>query len=96
MVECIAMTDLRDEELTQKIRLLDVFGIGPLMIYAGAKAKSELSTPVRAGLIVAGVATIGYNGMNYLANEEDAARRRLNEEDRLNERLTSLVGDVES
>ena len=83
-------------EKAQLIRILDVVGIGPLMIYAGAKAKSELSTPVRAALIVTGVATIGYNGMNYILNEEEKARARIDEEDRINEQLDSLVGDVES
>ena len=83
-------------EKAQLIRILDVVGIGPLMIYAGTKAKSELSPTVRAALIVTGVATIGYNGMNYILNEEEKARARIDEEERLNTQLNSLVGDVES
>ena len=77
-------------EKTQLIRLLDVFGIGPLMIYAGYKADEQLSKTVRAALIVTGVATIGYNGRNFLLNEEE---KRLRESEDLDKRLESLVGE---
>lgn len=86
---------MNEHEKTQLIRLIDVVGIGPLMIWAGAKAKSDLSTPVRAALIITGVATIGYNGMNYLANEEESMRRRLREEEELDAKLEAMVGDLE-
>ena len=62
--------DLQDEELTQKIRLLDVFGIGPLMIYAGMKTEDELPSIARGALVLLGLTTIGYNGMNYLSVRE--------------------------
>lgn len=67
--------DLRDEDLAQWIRLLDVFGIGPLMIYAGVKSEEELPRWVRGALVLFGITTIGYNGMNYLSvrEERDAA-----------------------
>ena len=65
--------DLRDEQTAQYIRLLDVFGIGPLMIYAGVKA--DLPGWARGSLILFGVTTIGYNGMNYLAVEEERKER---------------------
>jgi hypothetical protein len=55
---------------TQVIRLLDVFGIGPLMIYAGMKCEDELPKWARFALVASGVATIGYNGMNYLEQEQ--------------------------
>lgn len=58
--------DLEDEDLTQKIRLLDIFGIGPLMIYAGMKAE-DLPGWVRASLVLFGGTTIAYNGANYLS-----------------------------
>jgi hypothetical protein len=58
--------DLRDEETAQYIRLLDVFVIGPLMIYAGLKADS-LPKWAKMALIVFGVSTIGYNANNYLS-----------------------------
>ena len=62
--------DLQDEELTQKIRLFDVFGIGPLMIYAGMKTEDELPAVARGALVLLGLTTIGYNGMNYLSVRE--------------------------
>jgi len=50
----------------QDIRLIDVFIIGPFLIYVGMK--KELSLPVRLALIGFGAATIIYNGNNYLKN----------------------------
>jgi hypothetical protein len=50
----------------QDIRLIDVFIIGPLLIYVGMK--KELSLPVRVALLGFGAATIIYNGNNYLKN----------------------------
>ncbi len=61
--------NLEDEDLKQKIRLLDIFGIGPLMIYAGMKAE-ELPSWARAGLVLFGGTTILYNGSNYLSISE--------------------------
>lgn len=51
----------------QYIRLLDVFFIGPLMIYA-ASAKVP-SASVKNMLLLLGVATIVYNGRNYLLEQ---------------------------
>jgi len=51
----------------QKIRLIDIFVLAPFMVYAGA-VKSNLPVPVRAGLVVSGVATFIYNGNNYIKN----------------------------
>lgn len=65
--------DLRDEDTAQLIRLLDVFGIGPLMIYAGIKG--DLPGWARGALIFFGVTTIGYNATNYLAIEEERRTR---------------------
>jgi len=66
--------DLEDEDLTQKVRLLDIFGIGPLMIYAGVKAE-DLPGWVRAGLVLFGGTTIAYNGANYLSVSDRAKER---------------------
>lgn len=55
-------------EKAQGIRLLDVFAIGPAMIYAGARLKSS---PNMANLLVlAGIGTILYNGANYVRIEQ--------------------------
>jgi len=53
---------------SQNIRLLDVFFIGPFMMYIGYKAKgiTDLEKYMLYGL---GIATIYYNGKNYLDNE---------------------------
>lgn len=61
--------DLEDEDLTQTIRLLDIFGVGPLMIYAGMKAE-EIPGWVRAALVLFGGTTIVYNGANYISASE--------------------------
>ena len=63
------------------------------MIYAGMRAKSDLSKNVRIALIATGVATIGYNGNNFLLNEQERrSRKRRSIENQLN----GIVGDVES
>jgi len=50
---------------SQNVRLADVFLIGPLMIWGGAKTTSKNPVPGLA-LLVFGLATIAYNGSNYL------------------------------
>ena len=59
---------MRESELlqgkSQAVRLLDVFVLGPGMIYA-----SKFKGPpdwIRFALLVTGIATIIYNGRNYL------------------------------
>jgi hypothetical protein len=53
---------------TQQIRLLDVFFIGPVMIYAGGQGRHK--DWLNIALIGIGVATIIYNGNNYLKNKD--------------------------
>ncbi len=55
-------------EKSQFVRVLDVVAIGPLIIAAGRR--STVSPNMRALLMVTGVATILYNGANFLANEK--------------------------
>ena len=62
---------MRSHELkAQPIRLLDVFFVGPLMVYGGRKvARTE---PVAGNmLMLLGALTIWYNGKNYLRIEEE-------------------------
>jgi hypothetical protein len=54
---------------SQLIRLVDVFLIAPICIYAGVKA-SQLPQFIRTSLIIIGVATFYYNGKNYLINKK--------------------------
>ena len=53
---------------SQIVRLWDVFGLGPAMIYIGYTAK--LDTWQKWLLLGAGYGTIYYNGKNYLKNRE--------------------------
>lgn len=50
----------------QQVRLLDVFLVAPFCFYVATY--KTLPTPVRAGLVVLGAATLIYNGNNYLKN----------------------------
>ncbi|MAH47946.1 hypothetical protein CMI37_19145 [Candidatus Pacearchaeota archaeon] len=52
---------------TQRVRLLDVFLIGPLMVYGAAKMPRG---PAAAVLAFFGVSTVLYNARNYLLVEE--------------------------
>lgn len=49
----------------QSIRLLDVFVIGPLMVYGGWKGDT-LHPAVKIGLMGFGASTIIFNGMNWI------------------------------
>lgn len=51
---------------TQTVRLLDVFVIGPVMLWAGAQ-RGKLSDPMKFALIAIGIGTIVFNGANWLA-----------------------------
>lgn len=47
---------------TQDVRLVDVFILGPFMIYAGTQLENEW---LKTGMIVAGAMTIAYNWQNW-------------------------------
>lgn len=69
------MLSMRDLDV-QKIRILDVVLIGPLMIWGGVQAmrKSDTKSGEVAGAVLAalGFATIFYNGSNYLDAHESS------------------------
>lgn len=50
---------------TQIVRILDVFALGPLLIFAGGR-RSGLSAPVRGTLVFSGITTILWNGINLI------------------------------
>jgi len=52
---------------TQNVRLIDVFIIGPLLIYTSTF--KTLPSYLRVALLLIGVATIIYNGNNYIKNK---------------------------
>lgn len=55
---------------TQNVRLLDVFVLGPLLLYAGLQRR-PLPRWLNVALVVSGVLTILYNGNNYLLNRKE-------------------------
>lgn len=63
----IALDFIVEVQKSQITRLVDVFAIGPIMIYAGSY--KALPAFIRFALIVIGVSTIYYNGKNFIANE---------------------------
>jgi hypothetical protein len=60
---------INEFQKSQAIRLIDVFVIAPICVYAGIKAKG-LPTIIKYSLIFIGVATFYYNGKNYLINKK--------------------------
>jgi hypothetical protein len=58
---------------SQRIRLLDVFVIAPILVYAGTH--KSLPKWLRLSLYGIGVATAYYNGKNYLKNKETLSNR---------------------
>lgn len=52
----------------QQVRLIDVFVVAPFCFYVASQ--KTLSTPVRVGLFFLGLATLIYNGNNYLINRK--------------------------
>ena len=53
---------------SQLVRLIDVFLLGPFMIWFGVIA-TGVSNIFKAIMIFFGIATVIYNGWNYLVNE---------------------------
>lgn len=52
----------------QQVRLLDVFVVAPFLFYVGSQ--KTLSKEIRISLMGLGVATLLYNGINYLKNNQ--------------------------
>ncbi len=52
------------------LRLLDVYAFGPVMIWAGSKRNIDISGFARLVLVLGGIGTIYYNGVNYLRNDK--------------------------
>jgi hypothetical protein len=50
----------------QPVRLLDVVFVGPLIVYAGVQGNFD--RVIKWALIGVGLATIYYNGVNYIKN----------------------------
>ena len=65
--------DVGEEIKTQQVRLLDVFVVGPLMVWGG-HALSQRNGFAGMALSLLGIGTVLYNGRNY-----HRIRRRLRE-----------------
>ena len=52
---------------TQTVRLIDVFVLGPFMIWTGLQLKNEYA---KTAMIVAGSLTMSYNWQNYRMYEK--------------------------
>lgn len=63
-----SQTTIEELSKSQTIRLIDVFFIAPVCIYAGTQ--KSLPQWLRISLIGIGAATAYYNGKNYLANKK--------------------------
>ena len=57
---------LSTPQQVQTIRLIDVFVIAPIVIYAGYKTNDKF---LKLSLYVIGIATLVYNGTNYIENK---------------------------
>lgn len=55
-------------KLFQFVRLIDVFILAPVMINVALKAKG-ISKFEKNFLLISGIATAVFNGVNYLSNE---------------------------
>lgn len=63
---------MNEIQKSQAVRLLDVFAVGPLMIWSAQYAPKEL----REVMVILGLGTIVYNGANWIANrlQQDQGR----------------------
>ena len=53
---------------SQPVRLVDIFLLGPFMIWFGLIA-TGVSVTFKVIMVISGIATVIYNGRNYLVNE---------------------------
>ena len=53
---------------SQPVRLVDVFLLGPFMIWFGLIA-TGVSVTFKVIMVISGIATVIYNGRNYLVNK---------------------------
>lgn len=60
---------------SQSVRLVDVFVLGPFMLWAGSQTRG-LPEWARAALLVGGLATVLYNAQNYLEVERGGGECR--------------------
>ena len=69
MIREEANSTVKEVQKSQGIRLIDVFFIAPFLLYASSK--SQLTRLDKNVLFALGIATLYYNGVNYLKNKEN-------------------------
>jgi hypothetical protein len=65
----VGTTTTSEYRKSQKVRLIDVFVIAPILIYAGVR--KETPNWLRGSLIAIGAATMYYNAKNYRVNKKN-------------------------
>lgn len=61
---------INEFQKSQAVRLVDVFVIAPICVYAGVKYYNTMPKWLSISLITIGVATAVYNGNNFLINHK--------------------------
>lgn len=56
---------MTEKEKSQRIRLVDMFLLGPFMIWFGIQAQA-VPDLAKGVMVISGIATVIYNGRNYL------------------------------
>jgi hypothetical protein len=79
-VALIEESEIRTETVeefqkSQSVRLIDVFVIAPICVYAGVKYFKVMPKWLSLSLISIGVATAVYNGKNYLINKNNQNKK---------------------
>lgn len=60
----------------QPVRLIDVFVLGPFLIWAGINGRS-LPMWARDGLVISGALTSIFNGLNWLEIEREESQNAI-------------------
>jgi len=66
-----------NEMKTQDVRLIDVFVLGPFMIWAAFQLRDDWA---KVAMIAAGGATMSYNWRNYQIKQRQLAQGAINNE----------------
>lgn len=61
-----------DSQIVQFVRIIDVFVLGPLLIWTAATQK--MHPVLRATLLISGVSTIVFNAANFLEVRDKLAK----------------------
>lgn len=68
-----SMSEMDSLAKAQKVRLFDIYALGPVLIYAATR-KQPLGRWTKRTLFVAGIMTIVYNWSKYRTVKQDLAK----------------------